>query len=45
MLLTDHLLVPVAVPLPPRLLFQATLVTPTSSLATPAIDSSAALLL
>ena len=45
MLLTDHLLVPVAVPLPPRLLLQSTLVTPISSLATPATVNRAALVL
>lgn len=45
MLLIDQLLVPVAVPEPPRLLFQTTFVTPTSSLATPASVSSAALVL
>jgi hypothetical protein len=45
MLLTDQLLVPVAVPLPPRLLLQSTFVTRTSSLATPATVSRAVLVL
>jgi hypothetical protein len=45
MLLIDQLLVPVAVPRPPRLLLQTTFVTPTSSLAMPATVSSAAVVL
>src|SRR5688572_7046329 len=38
---TDHAVVPVAVPLPPRSLTQVTCVTPTSSLAVPLADSVA----